>query len=208
MNGWDVFTWISAVVLACCGIGIFLAGVLATAMSTVDSYTLVAGANFAYDLYRPLLKPDASDRELVRSTKIGVVVSWTLGFALAFLFDRLMALWVFTATILTSTVLVPIFVGLYWKGKKTAVAGVMSCAVGLGSVGVYYFGIQLLGVPNETYGTWIWSFELAGISFSLWQEYALFFSLPMSLVGFLIGNQFGADRSGSMPELDPQEAWE
>ena len=23
MNGWDVFTWISAVVLACCGIGIF-----------------------------------------------------------------------------------------------------------------------------------------------------------------------------------------
>jgi SSS family solute:Na+ symporter len=37
--------------------GIFLAGVLATAMSTVDSYTLVCGSNFAYDLYRPLRRP-------------------------------------------------------------------------------------------------------------------------------------------------------
>jgi Na+/proline symporter len=32
--------------------GIFLGGVLATAMSTIDSYTLVAGANVSYDLYR------------------------------------------------------------------------------------------------------------------------------------------------------------
>jgi SSS family solute:Na+ symporter len=186
--------------------GIFLAGVLATAMSTIDSYSLVAGANVSYDIYRPLWKPNASDRELVRYTKLGIVLSWTLGFGLAFMFDRLMALWVFTATILTSTVLVPIFVGLYWKGKKTAVAGVMSCAVGLGSVGVYYFGIQLLGVPNETYGTWIWSFELAGTSFSLWQEYALFFTLPMSLIGFLIGNQFGADRAGSVAAPTAEEA--
>ena len=73
---------------------------------------------------------------------------------------------------------------------------------------MYYFGIQLLGVPNETYGTWIWSFELAGISFSLWQEYALFFTLPMSLVGFLIGNQFGVDRAGLVGEPNAQEALE
>ncbi|MCZ6711080.1 MAG: sodium:solute symporter family protein, partial [Gammaproteobacteria bacterium] len=75
-------------------VGIFLAGVLATAMSTIDSYTLVAGANVSYDLWRPLARPNATDRELVRATKIGVVLAWALGYALAFLFDRLMALWV------------------------------------------------------------------------------------------------------------------
>ena len=100
-------------------VGIFLAGVLATAMSTIDSYTLVAGANLAYDVYRPLVKPNASDQDLVRYTRIGIIISWVLGYALAFMFDRLMALWVFNATFLTSTVLVPIFMGLYWKGKRT-----------------------------------------------------------------------------------------
>jgi SSS family solute:Na+ symporter len=173
--------------------GIFLAGVLATAMSTIDSYTLVAGANVSYDLYRPLLKPDASDRELVRMTKLGVVASWILGYAIAFVFAKIMALLVFMTTLLTSMVLVPIFVSLYWKGKKKPLAGTLSCAVGLASVIVYYLGIQQLGVANETYGTWIWTFQIAGTSVSLWQEYALFFTLPMSFLGFLIGSWIGRE---------------
>jgi SSS family solute:Na+ symporter len=174
-------------------VGIFLAGVLATAMSTIDSYTLVAGANISYDLYRPLAKPNASDQELVRYTRIGIVISFVLGYALAFMFDRLMALWVFTATFLTSTVLVPIFMGLYWKGKRTPLAGVMSCAFGLGSVIAYYIGIGRLGVENELWGTYIWTFSIGGFPISLWQEYGLFFSLPTSLLGFAVGNALSRD---------------
>jgi SSS family solute:Na+ symporter len=185
-------------------VGIFLAGVLATAMSTIDSYTLVAGANVSYDIYRPLARPHATNRELVRATRWGLVLAWLLGYLLAFLFERLMALWVFTATALTSTVLVPIFVGLYWKGRKTATAGVLSCAVGLASVIVYYVGIQQLGEANETFGTYIWTFSVGGVKYSLWQEYALFFSLPMSLLGFVIGNQFGLPHEPAPhPEIEP-----
>jgi SSS family solute:Na+ symporter len=173
--------------------GIFLAGVLATAMSTIDSYTLVAGANVAYDLYRPIVKPSASDRDLVRLTRYGIVVSWVFGYGLAFMFDRLMSMWVFIATFLTSTVLVPIFMGLFWKGKRTPLAGMLSCAMGLGGVIAYYLGINYLGVENELYGTYIWTFEIGGFPFSLWQEYGLFFSLPMSMLGFLLGNLFSRD---------------
>ena len=176
-------------------VGIFLAGVLATAMSTIDSYTLVAGANVAYDIYRPLVKPDASDRDLVRYTRVGIVISWILGYALAFLFDRLMALWVFTATFLTSTVLVPILMGLYWKGKRTPLAGVLSSAFGLGSVILYYIGVSRLGVEDELWGTYIWTFEVAGTEISLWQEYGLFFSLPLSLLGFVIGNLISSEET-------------
>jgi len=172
--------------------GIFLAGVLATAMSTVDSYTLVSGSNFAYDLYRPLRKPHASDSDLVRLTKYGIFISFALGFAMAFLFERLLSLWVFMATLLTSTVLVPIFVALYWKGRKTQAAGLTSCIVGLVTVIIYYVGIPQLGVANEVYGTYIWTFSIGGTSISLWQEYALFFTLPLSFIGFLIGNRFGS----------------
>jgi SSS family solute:Na+ symporter len=183
--------------------GIFLAGVLATAMSTIDSYTLVAGANVAYDLYRPIVKPDASDRDLVRLTRYGIVVSWVFGYGLAFTFDRLMSLWVFLATFLTSTVLVPIFMGLFWKGKRTPLAGLLSCAMGLLSVIAYYYTIKLLGVENELYGTSIWTFQIGGFSISLWQEYGLFFSLPMSMLGFVLGNLLSRKATIVQPEASP-----
>ncbi|MDE0884352.1 MAG: sodium:solute symporter family protein [Myxococcota bacterium] len=181
-------------------VGLFLAGVLATAMSTIDSYSLVAGANISYDVYRPLFKPDATDRELVRATKIGIAVSWILGYLLAFLFERLMSLWVFNASLMTSTVLVPIFMGLFWKGRKTAAAGILSFLFGLVSVAVFYFGISQLGAYNETWGTYIWTFEFSGSSYELWQEYSLFFSLPISFLGFLIGNLFGSPRATHLGE--------
>ncbi len=173
--------------------GLFLAGVLATAMSTIDSYSLVAGANLSYDLYRPLARHPVTDRELVRMTKLGIVLSWTLGYALAYAFDKLMALWVFQATALTSTVLVPIFACLFWKGKKTPTACLLSIVLGLGSVIAFYFAIKHFGEPNEIYGTYIWSFSLWGSGYEIWQEYSLFFTLPMSAIGFLIGNCFGSN---------------
>ncbi len=173
--------------------GLFLAGVLATAMSTIDSYSLVAGANLSYDLYRPLARRRPSDRELVRITKLGIVLSWTLGYALAYLFDKLLALWVFQATALTSTVLVPIFACLFWKGKKTPAACLLSFSSGMLSVLAFYLLIEHFGEPSATYGTYIWTFSLAGSEYQIWQEYSLFFTLPISALGFLIGNCFGSN---------------
>ena len=174
-------------------VGIFLAGVLATAMSTMDSYCLVAGANLSYDIYRPLRKPDATDRELMRYTKRGIVIAWMTGFALAFLFDRLMSLWVFSATALTSMVLVPIMMALFWKGRKTPLAGTLSCFTGLVATIGFYLGIAWIGVSDETFGTYIWTFSIGDSSYSIWQEYALYFTLPLSAIGFAVGNIFGKD---------------
>lgn len=179
-------------------VGLFLAGVLATSMSTIDSYSLVAGANMSYDIYRPLVKPDANDEELVRMTKRGIVVSWVMGYLLAFMFDRLIALWVFNASLMTSTVFVPIMASLFWKGRKTPAAGICSFVFGMVSVALYYFGVAQLGVYDEVWGTYIWTFAWGGEEYSLWQEYSLFFSLPMSFLGFLIGNCFGSP-------LEPKE---
>jgi hypothetical protein len=67
---------------------------------------------------------------------------------------------------------------------------------------VFYIAISRLGVANETYGTYVWSFELWGVSFDIWQEYGLFFTLPLSFIGFLIGNLVGSER----PELVQPEA--
>ena len=117
------------------------------------------------------------------------------GDAIFRLFDKmtLMSLWVFSATGLTSMVLVPIMVAIFWKGRRPKLAGTLSCLVGLVSTIGFYLFIFWIGVENETYGTYIWSFSIGDSSYSIWQEYALYFTLPTSLLGFLVGSLVGND---------------
>lgn len=164
--------------------GLFLAGVLAAEMSTVDSYCLVAGGNVAYDIYRPLFRPDAGDRELVRWTQLGTILSWVVGFAVAFAFERILSLWVFLSTVLTATVLVPVMAGLFWRGRKTPLAGLLSSLTGLASSLIYYFAIFAFGELDEDFATYIWT---SG-SIELWQEYAMLISVPLSLMAFVVGS--------------------
>lgn len=173
--------------------GLFLAGVLAAEMSTIDSYCLVAGGNVVYDIYRPLAHPRATSDELSRLTKWGILLSWGLGFVLAFMFGRLLALWVFMSTILTSTVFVPIMAGLFWPRPKKSLAGLLAGAVGLAGALAFYALVRHWGVWNEDYETWIWRPAIGAGAIEIWQEYALLFSLPASFAGFLAGQALGRD---------------
>lgn len=53
--------------------GCLLAAILAAIMSTVDSQLLVSASALTQDLYKPFLRQDASDRELVLVGRAGVI---------------------------------------------------------------------------------------------------------------------------------------
>ncbi len=178
-------------------LGLFVAGVMSTAMSTIDSYCLIGGGNFAYDLYRPILNPKASDKQLIRMTRIGVLLSWGLGFVIAFYFERIMSLWVFLATLLTSTVFVPILLGLFVPSFRRPKAGTWGAGAGLlGSI-AYYVLFGLLGHDGD--GTRILTVELFGGTFDIWEEYAMFFTLPLSLLAYLAGVAADRPKEGGNP---------
>jgi SSS family solute:Na+ symporter len=176
-----------AVALPAGVMGFFVAGVLATEMSTLDSYCLVAGGNVAYDLYRPLMRPQASDEELIRMTRLGVGLSWILGLGMAASFDQMLGLWVFMASILMSTLLVPVLIGLYVPGWRRPLAGLLASLFGLGSTLLANGLIMLAGDYVAEEETFVLSVEVAGSSVSILQEYAMFFTIPLSLLGFLLG---------------------
>ena len=85
-------------------VGLFLSGVLSTEMSTLDSYCLVAGGNISYDIYKPAIDPEADDHKLIKITRIGIILSWALGFGMATLFEQMLGLWVFLASVLISSI--------------------------------------------------------------------------------------------------------
>ena len=168
-------------------LGFFLAGVLATEMSTLDSYCLVAGGNVAYDVYRPVLKPDASDAELVRMTRFGVLLSWGVGFGMALAFDQMLGLWVFTASLLISTALIPVLLGLYVPGWRRPLAGALSSILGLAAIVAANALIVLAGDYVEAEETYVLTLYVAGAPREILQEYAMLFSVPVSLLGFGLG---------------------
>ena len=171
--------------------GLFVASVLATAMSTIDSYLLISGGNLAYDLYRPWLAPDIDDARLLRYTRYGVVVACVASVLLALFFQSMVAAWLFMATVLVVTALVPVLGALYLPRLATPTAGLSAALVGLGTAALYTALVSGFGAHSEEWDTTIWEASLLGVDLALWQEYAVLFALPASAVAFAIGSTFG-----------------
>ena len=164
-------------------LGLFMAGVLSTEMSTLDSYCLVAGGNVAYDIYKPAFKPDATDDELIRTTRYGILLSWLLGFAMAVSFEQMLGLWVFMASILISSTMIPILMGIYVPSFRKPLAGFLSAGLGLLSTIILNVYIMMTGTFDTLEETYI--VQWFGIDFL--QEFIMYITVPISFMGFFIG---------------------
>lgn len=63
--------------------GIFLCGILAAIMSTADSQLLVSASSVAEDIYKGILKKDASDKKVLRVSRLTVLVIAVLAYVIA-----------------------------------------------------------------------------------------------------------------------------
>ena len=168
-------------------LGLFVAGVLACAMSTADSYFLVSGGVIGYDLYKGVFKPDATGEQCERVTKMGMLFSACLSLGLSFVFERIMGVWVFQATIIICTCLIPVYFGVFSKKAPKKIAGTLAAVVGLALSVVWYASTLLFGHMDEDIGTYIISIG----NMELWQEYGILYIVPIVLVVYLIANAAG-----------------
>ncbi|MBQ4107545.1 MAG: sodium/proline symporter [Lentisphaeria bacterium] len=83
----QVFDWIGAgtglMWLAVFCAGILLAAILAAAMSTADSQLLASASAFVSDLYKPLIRKQASDKEMLWAGRLIVLVIAVTAFLIA-----------------------------------------------------------------------------------------------------------------------------
>jgi Na+/proline symporter len=168
--------------------GFFISGVLAAAMSSVDSYALLASGNLFYDIARPIFRPNWDERTLTRLTRLGIVLILVPSVLLALYFERISDAWLFMASILTSVAFVPAVAALLWRPRREA--GLAGSLAGLGALAVFYLVIHGLGEPFAEEETYI--FRFGGVE--IWREYAVLFALPVSGLGFLAGQAWGARR--------------
>lgn len=165
-------------------LGVFVAGVLACAMSTADSYFLVAGGVVGYDIYKGVINPDAEDSKVEKITKGGILFSAALSVFLAFIFDEIMDIWVFQATIIMSVALVPVYFGAFSKKPPKKAAGLVSTIVGFVLATSWYILTETVGYYNEDME--VQMMNVGGVE--LWQDYGILIIVPIVIVVYLITN--------------------
>ncbi len=115
--------------------GILLAAIIAASMSTADSQLLVASSSFTSDIYKPIIRKNASDKELLWMGRLVVIIVSVVAYFIASSKGEgaaaIMSL-VSNAWALFGAAFGPvILLSLFWKRftYKGAIAGIVSGAV-------------------------------------------------------------------------------
>jgi len=180
----EIILHVSAYLLPSGLLGLFIAGCVATAMSTVDSYALISASSLVYDGLHFYKKEGLSDKQLLLFTRVAIAGVITLSMLISFRFERIRDAWIFMASILVSSLLVPLMAGFLLKrpGKRS---GIYSIWAGFLTATLIFIAIETLGIYDPDLETRILSLSEFGVH--LHREHLLFIAVPASFMGFIIG---------------------
>ncbi|SCA58673.1 Uncharacterized protein AB751O23_AJ_00220 [Chlamydiales bacterium SCGC AB-751-O23] len=122
--------------------GVFLIGLMATVMSTIDSHCFVAGQIFSQDIYPKIFKSKISESKMIRLSKWGMFIS----IALAILINSYLSFSItfyrkLTGSLGTVCLLLPLLFALFSKQKPIKNAGYYSMLFGMFGL-LWFFLIQ------------------------------------------------------------------
>lgn len=131
--------------------GLLFSAIISATMSSSDSDLLGAGSIFANDIYHAALKPDATNTQVMWTTKIVMIVVGIISMIIAlFNTQSIIDILMFCFTLRAAGTFFPYVLGHYWKGAS--LAGTIASLVS-GSIIVIYlenisnnmlFGIQIV----------------------------------------------------------------
>jgi len=117
--------------------GILLAAILAAVMSTADSQLLVSSSTLAEDFYKTLIRPAASDKELVLVGRLAVVIVALIAYFIALnpdskVLDLVAYAWAGFGAAFGPTLIL----SLFWK-RMTSLGALAGIIVGGGTVVIW-----------------------------------------------------------------------
>jgi len=99
-------TWLGAFLLA---------AIFSAELSAADAVLFMLTTSLGKDLYKSILKPQASDRELITMTRLSVILCGVLGLVFAINLESVIQALSIFYSLITAVFFLPIVGGLYWS---------------------------------------------------------------------------------------------
>jgi SSS family solute:Na+ symporter len=117
-------TWLGALMLA---------AIFSAEVSTADAVLFMLTTSLGKDIYKGIINPGASDRELLRFTRLSAVACGAAGAALAVALETVIGALTVFYSIITAVFLLPIVFGLYWPRvpARAALGSIWTAAITL-----------------------------------------------------------------------------
>ncbi|MBC7594212.1 MAG: sodium:solute symporter family protein [Kineosporiaceae bacterium] len=124
--------------------GVVAAAVLAAIMSTTAGLLMACNSAIAHDIYSTLLRPDASEKQVVR---VAGIATWVIGLVCTTLAmnppELLIVLYTAAVGLLAASCFAPMVLGIWWP--RTTSAGASSGLVA--GAGSFAIGFQMFDMP-------------------------------------------------------------
>lgn len=133
-------------------LGLFALALLSTVMSTVDSYSFLAASTWGNDIVPRLRR--ISDQDVVRHTRIGLMISSVLAVVLALFFHSVVDIWHALGSIGTPALLVPLFTAFVGNRRLPAQIAFVSIITS-GAISLVWFLSQYASLD----GAYWWHIE-------------------------------------------------
>ncbi len=109
--------------------GFFLVAILATIMSTIDSYIFIAALNISRDYYWRFWNKKATDKQMIKVTRICILFTSLFSCILAGVLPSVVELWYTLGTIGLSALMIPVL-GTYLNKAPHSLATLFSMLTG------------------------------------------------------------------------------
>lgn len=133
--------------------GLAIVGLLATVMSTVDSFLNLVGTSFVNDVLRPLLPKKLIERRELMLARTTTVVIGTTGLISALYFNGVLENVFASMNLWLPFVFPPLFIGI-WRGAGSGI----SFLFGLGAAGLVLFMLGAIGIAQGFFATLLAAF--------------------------------------------------
>jgi SSS family solute:Na+ symporter len=140
--------------------GLAMAAVFSAEMSAADAVLFMLSTSGARDLYKGFIRPDASDRDVLRVARIAAVIGGALGYALTFVYPTVIDALKMFYSVLVVTLFMPILGGLYlprggrWGALAAMLVGVSTLVatfVSTGGAGYGWMSPTFLGLVASSF---------------------------------------------------------
>jgi len=115
--------------------GFVVAALTAALMSTIDTLINASAAIGIYDIYKPLIKPDADEKHYLMAARVASVAATIIGLLLVIWFANqrgsLMSIHYKGIMVIIPPIVTTIFLGLLWKRFNSIAA---CCSMTIGSI--------------------------------------------------------------------------